>query len=103
MGVHSRSCVTDHGFADYSCCHIAYQLRMAGSDHLRGHLSIVARRCSEAHMSNEDANRRHTRSQPIGLVQGVPLIMNTKLMCSQTDKMVGGVCGGLGPYLGIDP
>jgi phage shock protein C len=29
--------------------------------------------------------------------------MNAKLMRSQTDKMVGGVCGGLGLYLGIDP
>jgi phage shock protein C len=28
--------------------------------------------------------------------------MTTKLYRSQTDKMVGGVCGGLGHYLGID-
>ena len=28
--------------------------------------------------------------------------MNTKLWRSQTDKMIGGVCGGLAPYLGID-
>jgi phage shock protein PspC (stress-responsive transcriptional regulator) len=29
--------------------------------------------------------------------------MSDKLMRSQTDKMVGGVCGGMGAYLGIDP
>ena len=29
--------------------------------------------------------------------------MNEKMMRSQTDKMVRGVCGGLGAYLGIDP
>lgn len=29
--------------------------------------------------------------------------MNTRLYRSKTDRMVGGVCGGLGKYLGIDP
>jgi phage shock protein C len=29
--------------------------------------------------------------------------MKTKLYRSRTDSMVGGVCGGLGQYLGIDP
>ena len=29
--------------------------------------------------------------------------MNTKLYRSRTDSMIGGVCGGLGQYLGIDP
>lgn len=29
--------------------------------------------------------------------------MKTKLYRSRTDTMLGGVCGGLGPYLGIDP
>ncbi len=29
--------------------------------------------------------------------------MGTRLYRSSTDKMVGGVCGGLGRYLGIDP
>jgi phage shock protein PspC (stress-responsive transcriptional regulator) len=29
--------------------------------------------------------------------------MQTKLYRSSTDKMLGGVCGGLGAYLGIDP
>ena len=28
--------------------------------------------------------------------------MSGKLFRSETDKMIGGVCGGLGPYLGID-
>lgn len=29
--------------------------------------------------------------------------MTTRLYRSRTDSMLGGVCGGLGPYLGIDP
>jgi phage shock protein C len=29
--------------------------------------------------------------------------MSTKLYRSPTDRMIGGVCGGLGAYLGIDP
>ena len=29
--------------------------------------------------------------------------MGTKLYRSRTDRMIGGVCGGLGRYLGIDP
>jgi phage shock protein C len=29
--------------------------------------------------------------------------MNKKLYLSDTNKKIGGVCGGLGEYLGIDP
>ena len=29
--------------------------------------------------------------------------MSTRLMRSDSDKMIGGVCGGLGIYLGVDP
>ncbi len=29
--------------------------------------------------------------------------MKTRLYRSRTDSMLGGVCGGLGPYLGVDP
>lgn len=31
------------------------------------------------------------------------MMMNKKLYLSNTDKKIGGVCGGIGEYLGIDP
>jgi phage shock protein PspC (stress-responsive transcriptional regulator) len=54
-------------------------------------------------MDSNDTQRNEPEEQPTGPTEEQPAAEQRRLMRSRENRVIGGVCGGLGRYFGIDP